>query len=114
MNFRVRLYHVDLILEVHRAVTLHLKLLSVGLADEAAAAHVDKLGEKLVHARIDDREGVDGNEDLVALAVDPHRVIVVLVLVDSWGELNIDVLGHASWDHSLLLVLDFEERGLRR
>ena len=114
MNLRVGFHDVDLVLKVNWAVTLHLKLLGVGLADEAAAAHVDKFGEELVHARVDHREGMDGDQDLVSLAVDPHRVIVVLVLVDGGRELNVDVLCDASRDHAFLLVLDFEERGLRR
>ena len=114
MNLRVGFHDVDLVLKVNWAVTLHLKLLGVGLADEAASAHVDKFGEELVHARVDHREGMDGDQDLVSLAVDPHRVIVVLVLVDGGRELYIDVLCDASRDHAFLLVLDFEERGLRR
>lgn len=50
MNLRVGFHDFDLVLKVNWAVTLHLKLLGVGLADEAASAHVDKLGEELVHA----------------------------------------------------------------
>ena len=45
--------------------------------------------------------------------MDPHRVIVVLVLVDGGRELDVDVFRHASWDHSLLLVPDLEVVGLR-
>ena len=114
MNLRMRLHNLDLVLKIDWAVTLDLKLLGVGLADEAAATHVYELREELVHAGVNDREGVDGNQDLVALTVDPHRVIVVLVLVDGGRELNIDVLGDTRRDHALLLVLDFEERGLGR
>lgn len=44
--------------------------------------------------------------------MDPHRVIVVLVLVDGGRELDVDVFRHASWDHSLLLVSDLEVVGL--
>ena len=114
MNLRVRLHHLDLVLKIDWAVTLDLKLLGVGLADEAAATHVYELGEELVHAGVNDREGVDGDQDLVALTVDPHRVIVVLILVDGGRELNVDVLGDARRDHPLLLVPDFEETSLRR
>ena len=57
---------------------------------------------------------MDRYEDLVPVAVDPHRVIIVLVFVDSWRELDVDVLSHTSRYHPLLLVLDLEEGRLRR
>ena len=44
--------------------------------------------------------------------MDPHRVIVVLVLIDGWRKLDIYVFGNSSWDHSLLLVSDLEVIGL--
>mmetsp|Transcript_1832 Transcript_1832/g.2648 ORF Transcript_1832/g.2648 Transcript_1832/m.2648 type:complete len:218 (-) Transcript_1832:151-804(-) len=113
MNLGVRLNYINLIFEVYRAVTFDLKLLGVGLADEALAAHVDELGEELVLGRVDHGKGMDRNQDLVSLAVDPHGVIVVLVFVDSRCELNINVLGDARGNHAFLLVANFEERGLR-
>lgn len=57
---------------------------------------------------------MDWNQDLVTVAVDSHRVIVVFVLVDSGGELNVDVFGHARRNHALLLVPNFEVARLRR
>jgi len=59
MNLRVRLDDFDLVLEIHWAVTFHLKLLGVRLTDHAASTHVNKLGEKLILSRIDDWEGMD-------------------------------------------------------
>ena len=57
---------------------------------------------------------MDWNQDLVSIAVDSHRVIVVLVFVHGWSELNVDVLSDSRWDHALLLVPDFEVAGLGR
>ena len=57
---------------------------------------------------------MDRDQNLVAVTMDPHRVVVVLVLVDSGRELNIDVLADACRDHTLLLIANFEEVGLRR
>ena len=108
MNLRVGLHHVDLVLEINWAVTLDLKLLGVGLADEAGFAHVDEFGEEFVLRGIDNWKRVDRNQDLITVAVDPHRVIVILVLIDGRRELDVDVFRHACWDHSLLLVPDLE------
>ena len=52
------------------------------------------------------------DQDFITVAVDPHRVIVVLVLIDGWRKLDIYVFGNSSWDHSLLLVSDLEVIGL--
>ena len=58
---------------------------------------------------------MDGNEDLIALAVNTDGVVVVFVtLFARRSELNVDVFGDARWDHSLLVVPYFEVRGLRR
>ena len=56
---------------------------------------------------------MNGDQDLVAITVDSHGVVVILVFVDSGRELDVDVFRHASWDHSLLLVSDLEVVGLR-
>ena len=56
---------------------------------------------------------MDGDQDLVTITMDPHRVIVVLVFIDSGCELNIDVLGDTRRNHSLLLVANLEVVGLR-
>ena len=64
--------HINSVLEIHRAVTLHLKLLLVRFAKHTVATHVYIGGEELVLRGIDDWEGVDGDQDLVTVAVDPH------------------------------------------
>ena len=48
MNLRVWLYNLDLIFKVHWTVTFNLKLLSVGLTDEAGLAHIDAFREELI------------------------------------------------------------------
>ena len=48
MNLWMWLDYLNLILKVDRAVTLNLKLLSVGLSDKASLAHVNELGEEFV------------------------------------------------------------------
>ena len=53
------------------------------------------------------------DQDFVTVAVDPHRVIVILVFVGCWRELDVDVLGDTSWDHSLLLIANLEVVRLR-
>ena len=57
---------------------------------------------------------MDRNQDFVTVTVDPHRVIVILVFIGRWRELDVDVLGNASWDHSLLLVTNLEVACLGR
>ena len=110
----VRLYHLDLVLKVHRAVTFHLKLLLVGLTNRATSTHVDETWEKFVLRGVDNWKRMDGNQNFVTVTVDPHRVVVVLVLIDSGCELDVDVLGDASRNHALLLVLYLEVAGLWR
>ena len=56
---------------------------------------------------------MDGDQDFVTITMDPHRVIVVLVFIDSRCELNIDVLGDTRRNHSLLLVANLKVVGLR-
>ena len=48
MNLWMRLDYLNLILEIDRAVTLNLKLLSVGLSDKASLAHVNELRKEFV------------------------------------------------------------------
>lgn len=91
MNLRVRFDHLDLVFKVDWAVTLDLKLLVIGLTDGAGTAHVDEAWEELVLLRINDRKRMDWDQNFVAIAVNPHRVVVVLVLVHSRCELNVDV-----------------------
>ena len=54
------------------------------------------------------------DQDFVTVTVDPHRIVVVLVLVNGRRELNVDVLTDSSRDHTFLLVADFKEAGLGR
>ena len=56
---------------------------------------------------------MDRNQNLVTIAVDSHRVIVVLVFIHSGSELNVDFLSDASWNHAFLLASDLEIAGLR-
>ena len=55
---------------------------------------------------------MDWNQDFVPVAMDPHRVIVVFVLVDSRCKLNIDLFCNARGNHALLLVSDLKVAGL--
>ena len=112
LNVRVRLCHFNHILKIYWAVTLYLKLLLVCLADLKAFAHLNEIWEQVIRLGVDYREGVDWDQDLVALTVDSDRVVVVSVVIQRWSELNVDLLGHASWDHSFLVVPDFEIVGL--
>jgi len=57
---------------------------------------------------------MDWNQYFVTVAMNPHRVIVVFVLVDSGGKLDVDLFGHACGDHTLLLASNLEIAGLRR
>ena len=58
---------------------------------------------------------MDRDQDFVSLAVYPHRVVVVLVgLITCRRKLDVDVLGHTSRQHSLLVTLDLEVGRLRR
>lgn len=92
------------------------------MAERAASTQVDHLGELVHIVSVDDWVGVDWNQKLVALAVDADRVVVVTVggervsFRTAWarrGELHVDVLAHASGNHALLLVADFEIGRLR-
>lgn len=59
---------------------------------------------------------MDWNQNFIPLTVDPNRVVVVpvrgkrliLILVRRC-ELNVNVLTDAGWDHTFLLVANFEE-----
>lgn len=85
---------LELVLEANWAITFNVEFLLVLLAYLAAGAHVNLLGQQLVFPRVDHWVSVDGDQDLVALAVDPYRVIEVLVLI-SGRELYIDVITDA-------------------
>ena len=53
------------------------------------------------------------DQDLVAITVNSHRVVVILVFVDSRRELDVNLFCHACRDHPLLLVSDLEVARLR-
>ena len=72
MNLWMRLRHFNLIFKVHWAVTIYLKLFLIGLADAAPFSHVDKLWEELILLGVDDWEGMDGNKNLVPIAMYPY------------------------------------------
>ncbi len=40
--------------------------------------------------------------------MDPHRVVVVLILIGRGGELDVDVLGDTGRNHALLLIFDLK------
>ena len=48
------------------------------------------------------------DQDLVAITVDPHGVVVIFVFIDGRRELDVDLFGDARGDHTLLLVPDLE------
>ena len=50
---------------------------------------------------------MDGDQDLVSLAVDPDGVVEVLVFI-VWGEVDVDVFTDAGWDHAFLIVLNLK------
>jgi len=65
--------------------------------------------------RVDHREGMHRDEDLVTFTVDADGVIVVLVaLVARRSELHVNVFGDARWYHSLFVVPNFKVGSLRR
>jgi len=72
MNLWMRLRHFNLIFKVDWAVTFYLKLFLIGLADAAPFSHVDKLWEELILLGVDDWEGMDGNKNLVPIAMYPY------------------------------------------
>ncbi len=48
MDLRMWLNYINLVLKVNWAVTFHLKLLCVGLADQTAATHVNEFWKELI------------------------------------------------------------------
>lgn len=56
---------------------------------------------------------MDWNQYFVTVAMDPYRVIVVFVFINGRGELDVDLLGHASGNHTLFLASDLEIFRLR-
>lgn len=53
------------------------------------------------------------DQDLVAITVDSHGVVVILVFIDSGRELDVNLLGDARRNHALLLIPDLEVARLR-
>ena len=56
---------------------------------------------------------MDWDQDLVAITVDSHGVVVIFVFIDSRRELDVNLFGDARRDHPLLLVPDLEVARLR-
>ena len=108
VDFWVRLHDIDLILEVYWAVTFNLKLLGVGLANQAGFAHIDEFGEEFILARIYNWKRMDWNQYFITFAMYSDRVVEILKF-RARCELYIDVFRHSSWDHTLFIVLYFEE-----
>lgn len=48
MDLRMRLDYINLVLKVNWAVTFHLELLCIGLADQTIATHVNEFWEELI------------------------------------------------------------------
>ena len=109
----VRLHNLNHVLEVHRAVTLYLERLLVGLANQTAPAHVNEFGEELILSRVYNGKGMNWDQDLVAITVDSHGVVVIFVFINSRSELDVNLFGDARRDHTLLLVPDLEVARLR-
>ena len=109
----VGLGDLDLVLEVHWAVTLNLERLLVGLANQTAPAHVNEFGEELILSRVYNGKGMNWDQDLVAITVDSHGVVVIFVFINSGSELDVNLFGDARRDHTLLLVPDLEVARLR-
>ena len=51
---------------------------------------------------------MNGDQDLVAITVDSHGVVVIFVFINSRSELDVNLFGDARRDHTLLLVPDLE------
>ena len=58
---------------------------------------------------------MDGDKDFVILAVDADGIIVILIgLINSGGELHVDIIGNSNRQHSFFVLPDLEEWGLRK
>ena len=112
MDLWVRLHHLDLVLKVNWAVTFHLKLLVIRLTNRTSATHIDEIWKELVLLRVDNWKRMDWDQNLVSVAMDPHRVIIVLIFIGRGGELDVDVLGDAGRNHAFFLILYFEVASL--
>ena len=91
LDIWVSLHDFDVIAEVHRAVTLKLDDFCVGLPNFQVLAHVQIGREELILLRIDHWEGMNRDQDLVAIAMNSYRIVEVLILIVR-RELDIDVL----------------------
>jgi hypothetical protein len=109
LNVRMRIDILNLIFKSDWAVTFNLHCFLVGEAYFAAGAHVKLAWKQAILTAIYHWIGMDWNQDLVTLAVDPDAIIEILELV-VWSKLHIDVLTDARGDHAFLVILDLEER----
>lgn len=112
MDLWVRLQNLDLVLKVNWAVTFHLKLLVIRLTNRTSATHIDEIWKELVLLGVYNWKRMDRDQNLVSVAMDPHRVIIVLIFIGRGGELDVDVLGDAGRNHAFFLILYFEVASL--
>jgi hypothetical protein len=102
----------EFIFKIDWAVTVNANFFDICLANFATLSNVDGGWKKLVFLGVDDWVGVDWYQDLVTFTVDSYAVIEVFVFV-IWSELHVDVLTDTRWNHTFLIVLNFEKWSLR-
>ena len=107
-NVWMGLHYFYCVFKVHWTVTLDLKLLVVTSSKDASFAHINCTWEQLSLFGVYYRESVDWNQQFVAFTVDPHWIIVVLVLVGCGCELDVNVFSDTGGEHTFLVVSDFE------
>lgn len=94
-DVRVLLHVLQLELEVNGARTLNGHCMRVDLVYLEVGAEVDEGREELFLLGIDDGEGMQGDHELVGLAVDADLVTVLPVLI-AWRELHVYLLSNAT------------------
>lgn len=92
-DLRVRLEDFNRVLKGDWAVTFDLKLLLISLTDDAALAHIDHARKQLFLLTVDHWKRMNWNKELITLAVDPHRIVIISVLIGSWSKLHVNVFG---------------------
>ena len=70
-------------------------------------AHIDKARDQLVLLRVDNGEGMNGDQDFISLTMNTDEVVEVFVLIVR-SELDIDVFSDARRNHALFVVLYLE------
>jgi len=107
LDIWVSLHDLDVIAEVHRAVTLKLDDFCVGLSNFEVLAHVQVGREELILLGIDHWEGMDRDKDLVPIAMNSYSIVEVLILIVR-RELDIDVLTDTGGHHALLIIFNLK------